>query len=133
MKNFKKILTLFLLAIFAFNVIGYFLFFGISEIRVKKEIAETISAGNLFSKTEIIAFPINAFNDQEQDEIWYNNKLYDILKKETKNDSIFFYVLNDQKEERLISKLGTHLEQDGTIIFHANNSKHPVKGCPADP
>ena len=133
MKTLKKILAIVLLIIFTFNVIGYYLFFEISAIQVKEEMAATISRSSFSQKTEIIVVPINELTDLANDEIWYNNKLYDIVKKEIKNDSIFLSVLNDQKEEHLITNLGAQLEPNDNKILHAGKPTLPLKGYSKNP
>lgn len=116
--------------IFIFNVFGFYLFFEISTIQIKEEVSDNIEKNSSFSNIEIIAFPLNPITEQYQydKEVWFNNKLYDIVKKELKSDTIFLSVLSDQKEEHLITQLNTHLEHGLDNVFHAIDSKHPLKG-----
>lgn len=126
----RKVFSLFLLSVFVFNIIGYYLIFDISDIQIKNQVAETISKISVISNAKMIKVHLSDIREYDKDEIWYNGKLYDILKKETKNDSLFIFILNDQKEEDLITDLGMYVERNFDAVFHGGASKHPVKAEP---
>ena len=50
------------------------------------------------------------YNDD--DEINYHGKLYDIAHKEVKGDTVYFYCINDREEENLYAGLNVHTLQN---------------------
>jgi hypothetical protein len=76
------------------------------------------------SQLEIIAFHLSELSKVnsplrilENDEIKINEELYDVYKKEVKGDSVYFYCINDAKENILETAFVIYVEsktQDNT-------------------
>ncbi|HWY34035.1 MAG TPA: hypothetical protein VNX68_05270 [Nitrosopumilaceae archaeon] len=88
---------------------------------------ETISSLTSLSSVELLKFPINKSPDVTDDELRYDNKLYDIVKKEIKNDTVYFYVLNDKKEGQLYAQLDKHIEDNGVCENNIAKSTNSPK------
>ena len=79
-------------------------------MKVKKEMKKQIIAGMDLNKTELIkltqeqiAGSYNGFRFIEDHEFQYAGKMFDIVKRENRNDTVYFYCINDKKEEALIA------------------------------
>jgi hypothetical protein len=105
MTRFRTIFSIFFLLVFTFNVIIYYTLFDVSEMEAKTEMAETIANLPSLRSTETFRLPVSRLKDTQQDEIWLNGKLYDIVKAEVQGDSVLVYVLNDLNEQCLIHKM----------------------------
>ena len=112
----KKPLSIFFLFIFLYNVIGYYAVFEILNYLNKEKIEQSIADNIENQAIEIIEIKKDAvlhskdFAYTDDDEIKYQGKLYDIVKKVAKGDSIYFYCINDQKEEHLFANLFEHIK-----------------------
>ena len=125
MNRFKTIFAVFFLMVFTVNVIIYYTLFEVSEYHAKSEMASCIASEHKkFCHTQVVRLPLCRLKEAGQDEIWLNGNLYDIVKSEVKSDCVLIYVLCDEKEQDLISKMGAHSEGQSDAILHNNAGKH---------
>jgi len=102
----KRTFSIFLLISFLFNTAGYLLIFLLLQSSLKDNVREKISSNN-YSQT-LIVFANKNLNDgitelkfHDEKEFSFKGKMYDIIKRENKNDSVYFYCLADTKEDEL--------------------------------
>jgi len=125
----KKALAAFLLFIFTFTLCGYVLLFAILQENVSEKM-HRIANGDP-ANLEIIKAPKSeigksiVFNDD--DEINYHGKLYDIASEKLKGDTIYFYCVNDKEEENLYAGLNINTIQNTEFQSKTqNNHSSPV-------
>lgn len=54
----------------------------------------------------------NILEWEKENEFKYKGSLYDVVKKIQKNDTIYFYCINDKKEEVLFANLEEHIRYE---------------------
>lgn len=117
----KKIFSIFLVLSFLFNAAGYLLIFLILQSSLKENAAERIIAGDKNSSITMVVLAEKEFKEGvselkffDENEFSFKGKMYDIIKKENRNDSVYFYCLADLEEDDLnlaFSKNGTSEER----------------------
>jgi hypothetical protein len=101
----KKIISISLLFIFIFQLVGFYLVFKVQKKILKNEIFAFIANNEILLDTDTLLLHISKFEKSkiEENEIRVNNKMYDIIKLEYKSDSVKITCINDSKEEKLFS------------------------------
>ncbi|GAC1597100.1 MAG: hypothetical protein NVS3B19_19490 [Ginsengibacter sp.] len=61
----------------------------------------------------VFKIPLADFNKDESSEVWIGGKLYDVVKKEIKNDSLYEYVYYDANEQSILNEIKSHFIDDG--------------------
>ena len=113
----KKALSLLLLTIFMYNLIGYTAVVYYSQKDLKRRIKENIftflkdSELEVFSINQSEPFPEN-FNFIDEHEFSFKGKLYDIVRQSTSDDTVFLYCINDENEEEIIEKYKEFIEDN---------------------
>ncbi|MGD0711508.1 MAG: hypothetical protein ABR968_10065 [Bacteroidales bacterium] len=123
----KKILSVFLLLIFLFNLAGYFIVFKIMQCSVQQEMKNYLEKNTSNKETETIVIPDSEITSPssrikftDDDEFIYNGKMYDIISRKTEKGFTIFYCMNDKQEEQLYSALKDH-------IMHNSDQNLPLK------
>ncbi len=105
----KRRICIFLLFIFAFNIVGVLVVFKVRQLIIRHEIKQNIKIGVSLDKLHIIT--VSKANHSEliwesDDEFRYKGDMYDIVKKEILNDStIIYHCINDKQETELFANL----------------------------
>ncbi len=110
----RKIASILLLIIFC-NSFFYYSYFSFSVIKAKFEASSVIgnaAAGNTYLKVQVA----NLQKD-ESDEVWYDNKLYDVAKRESINDTAYVYLLRDEDEQDIITQGSDYFKNDNGIFL----------------
>ena len=118
----KRIISFFLLLVFAFNLVGVAILFKVQQYSVKQEIKRQIQRG--VPEAELCAIRVDAQNDAEvwwleEDEFFYRGAMYDVVKKRDlgKGETVYFCI-NDVLEKKLYDNL------DALVGKHPPGSKH---------
>ena len=61
----------------------------------------------------VFKIPLSDFQEDESSEVWIGGKLYDVVKKEIKNDSLYEYVYYDANEQSILNEIRSHFIDDG--------------------
>lgn len=105
----KRILSIVLLILFAFNNGAFLLLFKIQQFQIKKEIKKEIKENlSLHELTKITIAPnnINQIFWEHENEFRYRGIMYDVVKKEVIDScSTNFYCITDTQETTLFKKL----------------------------
>jgi len=125
-QNLHRILSLLLLFIFLYNIGGYFIAFIAIQYQVRNEIKAQIREGIAEDELHQIILPANPevntdFSLDDEQEIKYNGKMYDIVKQIVKGDSIYFYCILDEEETELFEDLDEDVEKE--IASASNKDK----------
>ena len=116
----KKLLAIGFLSFFALQFAGFYGYFGIRLIAIRKEMKAVLSSLPE-EKLERITISANEFAqvNLEEGEIELNGKMYDIAKIKKQGDSYVLFALHDESEDSLLSLLDEMLKRSG-------NDKKPV-------
>ena len=83
----KKAISIVLLGIFLFNTTGYYVFFKIAQIEIKKEIKKEIKLSLQNDELTVITFLNSNINTihwiENNKEFIYHNQMFDIVKSST--------------------------------------------------
>ena len=55
------------------------------------------------SESAVIKIAVCQLDKDENDEVWYRNKLYDVIKRDLVNDTMYVILLSDNNEEQLLT------------------------------
>ena len=99
-----------LVLIFSSNLIELSLNITLSEARF--EAKENLSKELATNHLKVIKIPYTGHNIISGNELWYSEKLYDIAKTELINDSIYYYVLEDQQEQETLENIYEHFNTE---------------------
>ncbi len=129
---FRHAIAAFFLSVFISNILLGSVFFVLSVVKIKNEMAAKISGFHSLSGTTMISFPLNEYKNDDPDELVVAGRLYDVVKKEIKGDRVCFYVINDHKEEELISRINAHFQVDPCDIGQNGHFIKSVKNSALD-
>lgn len=100
-----------------------FTVFKFFQIKHKAEAVEIISEGVQVSEQIIFKFEKNNFDNRhikiewkDDNEFRYENEMFDLIKKEIRNDSVYLYCTYDEDDSKLYSILDKFLG----LIFEEN-------------
>lgn len=126
----RKILHILITAIFIYNLMGYVAVFQVMEFQAKKEIKKRIKSN--LQEPELTVITVTAWNQDELNwleddrEFIYRQQLYDVVKKETKGETIFYYCINDTREKELFANLNDHIDRHVKNDFSHNKQKKSI-------
>jgi hypothetical protein len=115
----KKILSILFLAIFLFNLLGYYFVVYLMQQSVHSEMKAFIKKNPPLDKLERLVISDKEMNSREvfkfkddKKEFVYNGKLYDIVKETKDGTNTIFYCINDKNEEQLLAGLCEHFKNN---------------------
>ncbi len=99
----KKILPIILIVLISLNTFGFDFILGYLFYNCKNNFKDQEVSS--LAKNEIKVFKLSQLEKNKlqmfEDEIKYDGHMYDIVKKEKKNDDIYIYCFSDFKEDHL--------------------------------
>jgi site-specific DNA-adenine methylase len=120
----KKATAILLLAIILFNSTGYFVYFKIAQIEIKKEIKKEIKLHLQSEELTVIRFSNSDINTihwiEKNKEFIYKDQMFDIVRRSSDSNETTFYCINDKQEKKLFQNLE---EQVLKQIENNKNSK----------
>ncbi len=80
---------------------------------VKAKIEAAIAIKNINDQQipVLLKVPVTRLQKNEGSEVWYNNKLYDVVKSEQINDTGYVYLLRDEDEESILADNSVYFTQ----------------------
>ncbi|RLD56630.1 MAG: hypothetical protein DRJ01_14970 [Bacteroidetes bacterium] len=130
----KKIVAILLLIFFVYNYVGFFSVFLFNQYKIKKEVKHQIKQQVPFDELVLLEIPFklektgnSTFKRIHKGEFMYKGKMYDIVKSYVKNDTTFYYCINDAKEEKLFKDLDKHIENYINTNRAKNHNKVKIK------
>ncbi|MBE9467685.1 MAG: hypothetical protein IMY72_05100 [Bacteroidetes bacterium] len=131
---FKKIVAILLLIFFVYNYVGFFSLFLFNQYKIKKEVKHQIKQQVPVNELVLLKIPFELektrnliFQRIHKGEFRYKGKMYDIVKSNVKNDTTFYYCINDTKEEKLFEDLDKHIEDYINTNKTKNHNKIKIK------
>jgi hypothetical protein len=122
----RQVFACLLIGIFCLPALGTWGLFSLQQQRVRKEIKQKIKAGVPlsqqtllgFSKIELESGTLSWINDHE---FRYQGVAFDVLKKTSQQDSIYFSCIRDEDETRLFKTLD---DQVNKILNQDKNTRN---------
>ena len=115
----KKLLPIILSVLLLFNAGGFIVVFKSLQISVKNDIRKKLKSSlplNSLSEIKVSLKDSHSKNSalkwyDDDKEFSYGGKMYDIVSKETKGDTIYYYCINDTREEQLFAGLNGYVNK----------------------
>lgn len=127
-----KIVSVLLVSILIFSGLFYTIFLNISLIKAKLDASEKIFLQSTKEKLTLIKIPSKNAERIGEKEILYEGKRYDIATSSDKNDTTYYYVLEDHEEERALDEIYQYFNERFYLIspisLHLAHPKRSVKG-----
>ncbi len=105
----KKTISILLLSLFLFNSVGYYIFFKIAQVEIKKEIKREIKLGLNVEQYQAIRFSTTEINNinwiKKGKEFLYKDQMFDIVSAKVEEGHITYYCINDRQEKELFADL----------------------------
>ncbi len=126
----KGIAILFL-ALYVFNLAGYYVVFKTLQYRVRSEIKTRIKESVPADQLILIVV-----SQREKDKLqWmhdrefcYGGSMYDIVHQYSRNDTVFYSCVNDKQEELLFSHLDLHVAAQSNLEGTPQKAAAPFQG-----
>jgi len=103
----RKHVSRIILLVILFNIGGYYIWFGVLNYNIHKEIEQTIRNGLKDEELILIEISGNHTSDiiwiEQNKEFRLNGEMYDVVRIIKKYDRISYYCINDSREEKLIA------------------------------
>ena len=99
-----------------FNSVFYYVSFNVSIIEARLDAREKISNQSASQYLDVIKIPSENTRAPEEDELWYHGKLYDIAASTILHDTVYYYVLEDGKEEEAIGRIYEHFNTESSLL-----------------
>ena len=129
----KRLISTILLGLMFYNIFGYYLAYRSLIFEAKAEMKDIIRDNEESDNIVLIKLPyINGeildknFKYVEKNEFMYEGMMYDIEKQEIYDGYIFFYCINDTKEEKINAQLYQHID-DNIIGFPMSHKKSSIE------
>lgn len=94
---------------------------------MKAKLEAVVAIGNM--RPEKVYFKIRSAELQkdESDEVWYDNKLYDVAKRESVNGTEYVYLMRDEEEQDVLTKNSEYFKNDTGINIDTGCTLNPQK------
>jgi hypothetical protein len=128
----KKAFSIFFLALFLFNVGGYYLVYWALESKAKKDLVHRLDADNFASSDLIIIsvpmslpYPLQQQGYERVDgEFEYKGEYYRLVKQRLENDTLFLVCIKDHDQKKLVDVLNEYTNLTNNLPASA---KHTVE------
>jgi hypothetical protein len=108
------------------------MYFNFSLIADKIEARHFIDEDKDHESLSIIKIPIGEYNKSNENEIWYDGKLYDIASSRVENGFVYLSVWHDGDEETLVNNYTAQLRDNGFVTDVGTHVKSVQKTFIAD-
>jgi hypothetical protein len=139
----RKPVTLLLLIVFC-NSLFYYGYFSISLLKAKLDAkiamakmgpqagSDVIQAGSdvIQAGSDIIKVPVCLLQKDESDEVWYNDKLYDVVERDRINDTIYVFLLRDEQEQHVLASNQKYFQDSCGVLPEGEHALTVIKKVP---
>jgi hypothetical protein len=123
----KKTVSILLFSIFLLSQIGHQLVFKLAQWDAKNIIREQISTQSLKGIVEKIPYNNNIHWEEKDKEFELFGQMYDVIKKEISGTTTFYYCVNDNKEQDLLSIYNNWIQTHHSENDNKSNCKIQLK------
>ncbi len=109
----RKAATILLLTVFC-NSLFYYGYFSLSLLKAKLEAKLALAKIDPRVSADILRVPVSLLQKDGSDEVWYNEKLYDVIERDRINDTVYVFLERDEEEQDVLTRQQKYfLEKDG--------------------
>lgn len=116
----KKAAVIFFIILLSGSSVMSVLAFKYCQKQIKREIKKRIFSGIDPARLECIAIAEkdidrgdDVFHFVDKNEFKYCGRMYDIVRRETRTDTVYFYSIRDEKEEKLVEDFIREMKKNG--------------------
>lgn len=99
----RKAATILLLTVFC-NSLFYYGYFSVSLLKAKLAAKLAIAKIDPRASFDILKVPASLLQKDESDEVWYNEKLYDVVERGRINDTLYVFLERDEQEQDALTR-----------------------------
>jgi hypothetical protein len=125
----RKLATILLLTVFC-NSLFYYGYFSFSLLRAKLEAKLALAKMSPLASSDILKVPICRLQKDESDEAWYNNKLYDVAERDRINDTVYVFLLRDEREQNVLTCDQNYFQDDIGVLSEGGHNVTTIKKAP---
>ena len=133
----RKAISLLLLSVFLYNMLGYQVLFYFRAQAIENEINRSIDQGAVDeSQLRVFKVPVPVYHQTDQGfervsgSLEYEGRFYEMVKRKLENDTIYVYCLCNEQKRELVSKLNDHV-QTHVVDLESHKPVKPEKPLPA--
>ena len=117
-----KLIAAIILFLILLNSFFYSVYCGMGIWQRKIEVKQSIRGNQYDQSLTRIAFKRTMQSEKYavEDEINFNNYLYDIVLANTQKDSVIIYAWKDEEEQLLLNEMDNYFSEDNTCIYKTN-------------
>lgn len=124
----RKLATILLLTVFC-NSLFYYGYFSFSLLKARLEARLALAKMSPQASSDILKVPVCRLQKDESDEVWYNNKLYDVADRERINDTVYVFLLRDEQEQNVLT-CSQNCFQDDCGVLSGGHKLKTIKKAP---
>src|ERR1035437_7025172 len=131
--NVRRTVSLLLLSIFLYNIIGYYFSFSVLDLQNRYEMSRLVRNEKNLQTIRIHQSEIkNIVFGEDEKEMSYNGEMYDIKDRSQDGDCMVFHCMNDKNETKLLTNLDKHIQNNIDTKSSSEKkqnsfSKNPIK------
>ncbi|HEX9514012.1 MAG TPA: hypothetical protein VF939_26155 [Puia sp.] len=78
-------------------------------------------------QSELIKIPVCQLDKDQSDEVWFHDKLFDVVKRERIHDTVYVYVAPDKDEQDVLDMIFDHFRSEDCLASEDVNRVSPLK------
>jgi hypothetical protein len=99
----RKAATILLLTVFC-NSLFYYGYLSCSLLKAKLDARVSLARIDPRASFDILRVPVSLLQKDESDEVWYNDKLYDVVERDRINDTLYVFLERDEQEQNVLAR-----------------------------
>ncbi len=97
----RKAATILLLTVFC-NSLCYYGYLSCALLKAKLDARVSLARINPRASFDLLKVPVCLLQKDESDEVWYDDKLYDVVERDRINDTLFVFLERDEEEQSVL-------------------------------
>ncbi len=78
-------------------------------------------------QSELLKIRVSDLDKDESDEVWFNDELFDVVKRESIHDTVYVYVARDKDEQDILESIFDHFRTDNRLMPAGSNKISRIK------
>ena len=126
----RKLATIVLLTVFC-NSLFYYCYFSFSLLKAKLDAKIALAKTSPQASSDVIKVPVCLLQKDESDEVWYKNKLYDVVERDRINDTIYVFLLQDEQEQNVLACNQKYFQDNCDVLPVGGHEVTVIKKAPS--
>jgi hypothetical protein len=81
--------------------------------------------------SDILKVPVWLLQKDESDEVWYNDKLYDVVERDRIDDTVYVFLLRDEQEQDVLTGNQKYIQESCGALPDGEHELTTIKRAPA--